>query len=336
MDDVLVYTDGTEEQHWKVVQQILSRLEKAGLFLDVDKCDFLCREVKYLGYIIRAGESVTVDPAKVKTIWEWQAPTSVKGVRSFLGFANFYWCFVDGFSEIAAPLIELTKNHSVWKWGPNEQEAFKKLKKIFATKPVLAQWNPEHETVLEADCSDYALGGCLSQVDQSGRLRPVAYYSRRLNGAEVNYPIHDKEMLAIVTCLQEWKAELQSVVNPFKILSDHKNLNYFTTKRLLIERQVRYNELLQQFNYILEWRPGNSCQRPDALSRRDQDKPHAFNDERTIGRVLQLLPSVNAAPMNFRPRITAQPSPTVQESSDKLKRGSNRPPIDPAMSQFEY
>lgn len=108
---VLVYINGTEEQHWKKVQKILSRPEKAGLFLDIHKCDFLYREVKYLGYIIRAGESVTVDPAKVKTIWELQAPTSVKEFRSFHDFANFYRCFVDGFSEIAAPLIELTKKN---------------------------------------------------------------------------------------------------------------------------------------------------------------------------------------------------------------------------------
>lgn len=93
--------------------------------MDINKCEFLCREVKYLGYIIRAGESVTVDPVKVNTIWEWQPPTSVKGVRSFLGFANFYRCFVDGFAEIAAPLTELTKNNSVWKWESNERKRLK-------------------------------------------------------------------------------------------------------------------------------------------------------------------------------------------------------------------
>lgn len=102
----------------------------------------------------------------------------------------------------------------------------KKLKKIFATKSVLDQWDPERETILEADCLGYALGGCLSQVDQEGRLRPVTCHSKRLTGAEVNYPIHDKEMLAIITCLQEWKAELQSVANPFAILTVNKNLNY--------------------------------------------------------------------------------------------------------------
>lgn len=109
MDDILPYTDSKEDNHWKMVRSILSKLEKAGLYLDIEKCDFLCKEVKYLGFIIKAGEGITVDPAKVKAILDWQTPTTVKGVRSFLGFANFYRCFIKDFSNIAAPLTDLTK-----------------------------------------------------------------------------------------------------------------------------------------------------------------------------------------------------------------------------------
>ena len=299
MDDVLVYTNGDKEDHWKTVKSILSKLKRAGLYLDIDKCEFLCKEVKYLGFIIRAGEAVTVDPIKVKAILEWQPPSTVKGVRSFLGFANFYRCFVDGFSEIAAPLIALTKKNAIWNWGSEENTAFEKLKKIFSSEPILSQWDPDRETVMESDCSGYALGGCLSQFDNNGRLKPIAYFSRRLNGAEVNYPIYDKEMLAIISCLKEWQAELQSVSKPFKIITDHKNLNYFTSKRLLNERQVRYSDLLQKFNFILEWKPGNTCQRPDALSRRDQDKLGNLSDERISGRVRQILPSIQTNVSNL-------------------------------------
>lgn len=269
MDDILSYTSGNKKEHWETVRSILNKLDKAGLYLDLDKCEFLSKEVKYLGFIIKAGHSITVDPVKVKAITEWQAPTSVKGVRSFLGFANFYRCFVNGFSDIVGPLVALTKKNSAWRWDKEENDAFNRLKTIFASKPVLAQWNPDRQTIVETDCSGFALGGCLSQFDQNQCLRPVAYYSRRLNSAEVNYPIHDKEMLAIVSCLKEWQAELQSVSKPFTIYTDHKNLSYFTTKRLLNERQVRYNDLIHRFNFELKWRPGNACERPDALSRRD-------------------------------------------------------------------
>ncbi|KAI0997227.1 hypothetical protein K3495_g10960 [Podosphaera aphanis] len=204
------------------------------------------------------------------------------------------------FSEIAAPLIDLTKKDTPFVWGKVEGDAFNKLKRIFATEPVLAQWDPDRETVLEADSSGYAIGGCLSQVDKQGRLRPVAYSSRRLNSAESNYPIHDKEMLSIIACLQEWQPELTSVGKPFTILSDHKNLSFFTTKRLLSERQVRYNDVLQQFRFNLRWRPGRACDRPDALSRRDQDRPHGVEDERTAGRILQLLPTVPLYPVQIQ------------------------------------
>ncbi|KAI0998072.1 hypothetical protein K3495_g10120 [Podosphaera aphanis] len=127
MDDILAYTDGSVENHWKTVRSILEKMDNAGLYLDIDKCEFLCQEVKYLGFIVRAGESVTVDTVKVKAILEWKDPSSVKGVRSFLGFANFYRCFIDGFSDIAAPLINLTKKQTLWRWGADEKEAFEKL-----------------------------------------------------------------------------------------------------------------------------------------------------------------------------------------------------------------
>ncbi|KAI1003073.1 hypothetical protein K3495_g5133 [Podosphaera aphanis] len=114
MDDILAYTAGTEEGHWKTVRSILGKLEKAGLYLDIDKCDFLCQKVKYFGFIVEAGKSISVDPDKVKAILEWKAPTTVKRVWSFLGFAKFYRCFVDKFSDAAAPPIQLTKKNTPW------------------------------------------------------------------------------------------------------------------------------------------------------------------------------------------------------------------------------
>ena len=110
----------------------------------------------------------------------------MKGVRSFLGFANFYRYFVKNYSETVGQLIALTRRNAIWKWGEEENSAFERLKRIFASKPALEQWDPERETLLEADCSGFALGGCLSQLDEQQRIRPVAYYSRRLNSAEVN------------------------------------------------------------------------------------------------------------------------------------------------------
>jgi hypothetical protein len=202
VDDVLVYSDGTLEDHYEKVAEVLTRLQRAGLHADIRKCEFATKEIKYLGFIIKAGEGVKVDPEKVAAIREWEAPTTVRGVRQFVGFANFYREFIEDFSQIAAPLTALTKKGATFHWGPVEDEAFQILKEAFITAPILTHWDPDKDTVVEADASGFAIGACLSQHDAVGRLRPVAYYSRRLSPAECNYEIHDRELLAIITALQ--------------------------------------------------------------------------------------------------------------------------------------
>ena len=104
---------------------------------------------------------------------------------------------------MVAPLTALTKKGVKWRWGKPEEEAFEELKHRFLGAPALAYWSPDRRTVLEADCSGYALGGCMLQEDDDGMLKPVAYYSRKLTGAEANHPIYDKELLAIVVCMKE-------------------------------------------------------------------------------------------------------------------------------------
>ena len=212
---------------------MVERLGKAGLKFDIDKCEFAAKEVKYLGFIISAGEGIKVDPAKVEAIRGWEAPTNVKEVRSFLGFANFYRDFIEEFSDLAAPLTLLTRKDCPFKWTKAQEHAFNTLRERFILAPIMAHWDPDRATVLEADCSGYSIGACLSQVDDEGLLRPVAYFSRKLSPAESNYPIHDKEMLAIVKAMGEWRGELTGLREPFTVLSDHKNLQYFMTSRKL-------------------------------------------------------------------------------------------------------
>ena len=252
------------------MDQVLRKLLEAGLNVDLTKCKFATKEVKYLGFIIKAGESIKPDPEKVKAILEWEAPTTVRGVRRFVGFSNFYGDFLENFSDVAAPLHELTKKNTPFQWGAEQEIAFQHLKRIFISGPVLQVWKFERPAQLEADCSGKAIGGCLSQLVR-GVWHPVGYYSATLTPAERNYTIHDKELLAIIKCLKAWKPELMGVHHPFTILTDHKNLEYFVSVRELSERQHRWAETLSLFNYVLQYRPGKLAARPDALSRREQD-----------------------------------------------------------------
>ncbi|KAI0995203.1 hypothetical protein K3495_g12979, partial [Podosphaera aphanis] len=306
MDDVLIYSDSSRNDHLNKVRLVLERLGRAGLKLDIEKCEFAVQEIKYLGFVIIAGQGVKVDPSKVEAIKAWEAPTSVKGVRSFIGFANFYRDFIEDFSNVVAPLISLTQKDQPWKWDDPQKTSFERLKELFITAPILAHWDPDRITLLEADCSGYSMGACLSQIDSKGRLRPVAYFSKKLSPAESNYEIHDKELLSIVRALEEWRSELNGVAKPFTILSDHKNLQCFMTTRKLSERQVRWSLLLSQYRFQLKFRPGKKSQRPDALSRREQDRPLLHDDDRLKNREAQLIKSEWMAPKKKRNREASQ------------------------------
>jgi hypothetical protein len=141
--------------------------------------------------------------------------------------------------------------------------------------------------VLETDSSGYCSGGVLSQV-KGDVLRPVAFFSKKHSPAECNYPIYDKELLAIIRCLEEWEAELKSV-GQFTVLTDHKNLEYFSTVRKLSERQMRWQLILSKFNPVIHYRPGKEGVVPDTLTRRDQDIPQD-RDDRLNYRMAQLIP----------------------------------------------
>ena len=231
-----------------------------------------------------------MDPEKVAAIVNWEKPVNVLDVRSFLGFANFYRRFIDQFSKVVKPIVDLTKKGVNFDWSPACQRAFEDLKQRFVTAPILAHFDPDLETVVEADSSDHAQGGVLSQYGKDGVLRPVAFFSRKLAPAEANYEIYDKELLAIVRCFEQWRPELEGSLFPIRVLTDHKSLQYFMTTKRLSHRQTRWAEYLSRFDFKIAYRPGRLGQKPDALTRRSQDLPASALDERIANRTRILLP----------------------------------------------
>ena len=271
IDDILIYSN-TLGEHKGHVRKVLSALRSAGLQVEITKCEFHVEEVLYLGMIVgRYG--IKMDPAKVAAIKEWATPINVKDVQSFLGFANFYRRFIRGFSEIAAPLTALTGKKTVWEWTPQCQLAFENLKVLFCTAPVLALYDPDLECVVETDASDHVSAGVFSQRGSDGLIRPIAFFSKKHSPAECNYEIYDKELLAVVLAFQEWRAELEGSPHPVKVLSDHRNLEYFMTTKQLNRRQARWAEYLSRFDFKIHYRPGKLGTKPDALTRRSGDLP---------------------------------------------------------------
>ena len=166
---------------------------------------------------------------KVETILNWNAPRSVKDVQIFIGFANFYGRFIENFSKVCKSITYTLKtkgDKKLWSSGPGQDKAFKEEKRRFTSAPILAYFYPDPKTVIETDASDFALGCILSQY-LGKRLHPVAFHSRKLNDAERNYEIHDKELIAILQPFREWTHYLLRADEPVTVYTDHQNLQYF-------------------------------------------------------------------------------------------------------------
>jgi hypothetical protein len=197
------------------------------------KCEWYASKVEFLGYIILA-DGVSIVEDKMQTLLEWTPPTNVKAVQSFLGFANFYGRFIEGFSKVCKPLIDLTKKSTRWQWTEESQNAFEMLKRWFTFATILRHFDPTLSTVMETDTSDFAIGAVLSQQVE-GRLHPVALHSRKIDKVlEINYEIHNKEMLAVVSGFKEWRRYLEGATRiQIIVYTDHKNLEYFSTTKVL-------------------------------------------------------------------------------------------------------
>jgi hypothetical protein len=229
LDYILIFSE-TRELHIEHLKEVLQRLKNNNLYCNLEKCEFLVPEVHYLG-IIANGEGVRADPEKISKAVDWATPCTVKGVQEFLGFVNFYRRFIDNFSKCAFPLYQLLRKENPWKWGVEEQASFDSLKQALIESPILIQPNVGKEFFLQCDASDFATGAILSQQGKDSKLHPVAYLSKSLSPTERNYDIFDKELLAVIRALKEWRHLLEGSEIPVKILTDHKNLEYFQTKK---------------------------------------------------------------------------------------------------------
>ncbi|KAE8698135.1 pentatricopeptide repeat-containing protein [Hibiscus syriacus] len=198
---------------------------------------------------------------KVKAIQEWPTPTSITEVRYFHGLASFYHHFVKDFSTIAAPLTEIIKKSVEFKWGPLQQKAFELLKDNLCSAPILRLPNFYNTFELECDASGIGIGAVLMQERQ-----PIAYFSEKLKGAQLNYSTYDKELLALVRALEVWQHYL--LPKEFVIHTDHESLKWLNGQGKLNKRHARWVEFIESFPYIIKYKQGKDNIVADALSRR--------------------------------------------------------------------
>ena len=265
LDDILIYSKDMES-HQQHVQEVLHHLLLNGLFAKLEKCEFHSDSVEYLGYHL-SPDGLTMSPDKIQTISDWPEPRKVKDIQSFQGFANFYRRFIFNYLDIVVPLTRLTRKDAPWNFSEDCRRSFNALKHTFTTAPILTHFIPDTPIIMETDASDYAVAGILSITCADGEIRPVTYYSRTLTAPELNYNTHDKELLAIFEAFWNWRHYLEGSASPIDVVMDHKNLEYFSTSKVLSCRQAQWSEFLSQFNLVIRFRPGKLGAKPDALTR---------------------------------------------------------------------
>ena len=201
IDDILVYSRSLK-QHARHLRIVLNTLRDAQLYAKFSKCEFWLDKVGFLGHIISA-EGISVDPQKVEAVMNWERPTNVTEIRSFLGLAGYYRRFVQDFSRIAAPLTKLTRKGVKFVWCDDCEMSFQELKNRLISAPILTLPDDSGEFVIYSDASRQGLGCVLMQ---HGKV--IAYASRQLKSHEMNYPTHDLELAAVVFALKIWRHDL--------------------------------------------------------------------------------------------------------------------------------
>ena len=270
IDDIVIYSK-TVEEHLQHLTMVFDRLRKAGLKLKPSKCEFFQQSLEYLGHVVSA-DGVQTNPKKIAAVQKWPRPSTIAELRSFLGFTGYYRRFIQNYSQMARPLnnhlqgAEVQKKSTPLQWNPESEAAFRELKKRCTETPVLAYPDFARPFELHTDASAQGLGAALYQVDDKGKKRPIAFASRSLTGAEVNYPAHKLEFLALKWAITS-KFHEYLYGQKFKVYTDNNPLTYVLTSAKLDAVGHRWVAALAVYDFEVIYKQGKTNQEADALSR---------------------------------------------------------------------
>lgn len=238
-------------------------MRKYNLKLQPDKCEFLRKEVSYLGHVI-GSTGVRPDEKRVEAVKSYPVPKTTRELKGFLGLAGYYRRFIPNFSKIAKPLTELLKKNTPYVWDDRTEKAFNTLKELLTTQPLLQYPNFTKPFVLTTDASNDAIGAILSQ-GPIGKDLPISYASRTLNNAERNYPTVEKELLAIVWGCKHFRQYLYG--RKFTVVTDHRPLTWIFSVKDPSSRLLRWRLKLEEYEYEVIYKKGSNNTNADALSR---------------------------------------------------------------------
>lgn len=262
-DDILVYSP-TWELHLHHIELVLQLLSQDSWQVKLSKCSFGQQEITYLGHIVsKAG--VSTDPSKVATVVSWPVPATIKALRGFLGLAGYYRKFVKNFGVLAKPLTELLRKNVVFVWTSHHDTAFQALKQALSSAPVLALPNFHKPFSIETDASGKGIGAVLQQDGH-----PLAFVSKALGTANMGLSAYEKEYLAILLAVTQWRTYLQHA--EFCIYTDQRSLIHLNEQRLHTPWQQKVFTKLLGLQYKLIYKKGSDNNAADALSRRPHEE----------------------------------------------------------------
>ena len=334
LDDILIFSK-TKEDHVRHVQLVMAALREQKFYLRLHKCAFGRSEVAYLGHIV-GREGLKPDPKKVSAVADWPVPKDIHQLRSFLGLTNYFRKFILGYSVLVKPLTDQLKAAQAGiRWSAEAQQAFENVKTSLCSAPVLRLPDFEKKFELVADACDHGVGALLMQDGH-----PCCFLSKKFSPAEANYTTGEKELLAVVYALQEWRCYLEGL--NFTVVTDHNPLTFFHQQQTLSRRQARWYEYMSRFVFQWEYRPGR-INVADPLSRRPEPSAAQFALS-ALTRSQAAAPSAAAAPpaKSAVPPAPAKPSrkrkqtePLTVEDNSFQKGGAEESLFDPEAPELK-
>jgi hypothetical protein len=250
MVDILGFS-ATISEHHRHLHEVMQRLRTRKLYAAPNKCEFCSTASEYLGHLVTPS-GLSALPSKIKAVASWPPPRQVKDLRQFLGLTGFYRHFTRNYATIAAPLTDLL-GPQPWQWPSRQNQAFEVLKAALTNVPVPVFPDAIKPFFVGTNASYFAIGAILQQDHGN---RPNAFLSRKLTPPQVKCPVHQKELFAIIEAPRVWHHHLQGAALTVQVLTDHVTLRYFTTQPKLSPRQVRWSELLTDFDLKISYKPG--------------------------------------------------------------------------------
>jgi len=324
LDDIVIWLTSMDK-HEHNVRTVLQVLCDARLYVNPNKTHLFCTEIVFLGHRISA-RGIEADSKKVEQILSWPEPKNASQVRGFLGLVRYLAAFLPSLADHTGVLTELTMKESEKSfpsWTPKFQFAFDAIKTIVTSRDCLTTIDlmkmPEYKIYVTTDASDKCSGSVLLFGKNWESVHPVAFDSMTFKGAELNYPVHEKELLAVICALKKWRVDLLG--SEFFVYTNHKTLENFNAQKDLLCHQAHWMEFMSQFDAKIVYIKGEDNAVADALSR------HPMTDSAEEAECVTQHPYAFCADNNSDNIMASICSTTLQGPLDSAKSLANRGPV---------